>query len=86
MLGSSERDNALILSVTNSTRLYLASFFIGATLPMVNRIQNALISPDQPVYALYVAHAVTDSLQGFFNACAYFFSRFAFVFRLVWLN
>ena len=55
------------------TVLYMIAFIINWLPATVNRIQG-LIPGSQPVFMLFVLHAIFTPLQGFLNALVYFFS------------
>lgn len=50
--------------------LYLSVFFCVRVWGLVNRAQN-YVSPQQPIFSLYLMHAIFSPLQGFFNALVY---------------
>lgn len=57
-------------AINKKMRLYLLVFFFVRIWSLMNRFQN-IVSPNNPVFALYFMHALFSPLQGFFNSLVY---------------
>ncbi|XP_071511766.1 cyclic AMP receptor-like protein A [Diadema antillarum] len=65
-----ERSRQLIREEIKPLRAYPFIYLVLSIFPLINRIQNA-VSPNNPIFALYLLHAMSDPLVGFVNAIVY---------------
>ncbi|XP_065185677.1 cyclic AMP receptor-like protein A isoform X2 [Sycon ciliatum] len=65
-----QRDKERLKEDVRPLKAYPVIYLVLSIFPLVNRIQNA-VSNDQAIFALWVLHAISSPLQGFFNSVAF---------------
>ena len=65
-----EAEKEFFKEMVQPIRLYPLVYLALSIVPAVNRIQNAL-DPDDPIFALYLVHALCTPLLGFANAVVF---------------